>query len=126
MRPAVWLLVMRIGLDELQLFLKIGAEEVLRRSQILAALLGFPTGLDLVGSCGQRVDADAAGVVDGIDDRHVVGALEDLGAAAGAMRPVRTRSLHEDEIEIIRNHIDGAERRSRPCCRACPEHRNLR
>ena len=86
---------------------KSDAEEVLGRRQVLATLLGFPAGLDLVRGRGQGVDAHAARVVDGVDDRHVVGALEHLGAAAGAVRTGRTRSLEEDEVEVVRDHVDG-------------------
>jgi hypothetical protein len=46
-----------IGLDEVQLFLKVGAEVVLGRCKVLAALLFLVGGLDLVGSGRQVVNA---------------------------------------------------------------------
>jgi len=53
--------------------------------------------------------ASAAGVVDGVDDGRMRAAQRDLARAGGAEGAVRTRGLHVDELDVVRDILDGGD-----------------
>ena len=87
----------RILLDILQLFVHVGAQEILLRSVGLLTLLdGIETRLYLLRKSRHLVDTDAAGVVDTIEHCTVAGRLECLGRTGGTPRTVGDGSVDVD------------------------------